>query len=194
MGTRDDAGVWTPEQAKRLIDYTKSVGGHIAAAEFMNEPTFAAMGGAPAGYDAAAYGRDFKVFRAFVKEAVPDMLILGPGSVGETTGEWGVAYSNAQILKRAICSRPVDPERSTPSLITTTVRAHCAVPPWACLARRWKTRCRSNGFSARTNARVLPSVAGRIRPGQTVLEHRDGWMRHVAAIHGRNFYRYVPLS
>jgi hypothetical protein len=109
VGTRDDAGVWTAEQAKRLVDYTKSVGGHIAAAEFMNEPTFAAMGGAPAGYDAAAYGRDFKVFRTFVKEAVPDMLILGPGSVGETTGDWGVAYGNVQMLKTrdllAACGR-----------------------------------------------------------------------------------------
>ena len=65
----------------------------------MNEPTFAAMGGAPAGYDAAAYGRDFKVFRTFAKEAVPNMLITGPGSVGETTGDWGLAYGNVQMLK-----------------------------------------------------------------------------------------------
>jgi hypothetical protein len=99
VGARDKAGLWVPEQAKRFLEYTKSVGGHIAAAEFMNEPTFAAMGGAPAGYDAAAYGRDFKVFRAFAKEAVPNMLILGPGSVGETTGNWGVAYGNVQMLK-----------------------------------------------------------------------------------------------
>jgi hypothetical protein len=98
-GTRDRDGVWTPRQAQALLDYTKSVGGAIAAAEFMNEPTFAAMGGAPAGYDAAAYGRDFKVFRAFAKQAVPDMLVLGPGSVGETTGEWGVAYGNNAMLK-----------------------------------------------------------------------------------------------
>jgi hypothetical protein len=111
VGTRDPAGVWTTEQAKRFLDYTESVGGHIAAAEFMNEPTFAAMGGAPAGYDAAAYGRDFKVFRAFAKQAVPNMLILGPGSVGETTGDWGVAYGNVQMLKTrdllAACGRGV---------------------------------------------------------------------------------------
>ncbi|PYQ49007.1 MAG: hypothetical protein DMF78_19595, partial [Acidobacteria bacterium] len=83
VGTRDAAGVWTPDQARRVLDYTKSVGGRIAAAEFMNEPNLAAMGGAPAGYDSAAYGRDFKVFRAFAKQTAPDMLILGPGSVGE---------------------------------------------------------------------------------------------------------------
>jgi hypothetical protein len=67
----------------------------------MNEPTLAAMGGAPKGYDAAAYGRDFKVFSAFVRQAAPDMLILGPGSVGETTDDWGVSsgYGSAGLLK-----------------------------------------------------------------------------------------------
>jgi heparanase 1 len=82
-GTRDAAGLWTPVQARRFLDFTKSVGGRVAAAEFMNEPNYAGVGGAPAGYDAAAYGRDFKVFRAFVRQAAPEMLILGPGSVGE---------------------------------------------------------------------------------------------------------------
>jgi len=82
-GTRDAAGVWTPSQARQLLAYTKSIGGNIAAAEFMNEPTYAAMGGAPKGYDAAAYGRDVVAFRKFVKQAIPDMVFLGPGSVGE---------------------------------------------------------------------------------------------------------------
>jgi hypothetical protein len=84
-GVRDADGVWTPVEAKKIFAYTKAVGGSIAAAEMFNEPTFATMGGAPKGYDAAVYGRDFKVFRAFVKEAAPDMVILGPGSVGETS-------------------------------------------------------------------------------------------------------------
>jgi hypothetical protein len=99
IGTRDGRGAWTPAQARRFLAYTRSVGGTIAAAEFMNEPTFATMGGAPNGYDAAAYGRDFKVFRAFAKDAAPDMLVLGPGSVGETTGDWGVAYGGMPMLK-----------------------------------------------------------------------------------------------
>ncbi len=99
VGTRDASGVWTSDQARRWLDYTKSVGGHIAAAEFMNEPTLAAMGGAPTGYDAAAYGRDFKVFHAFARQAAPDMRILGPGSVGETTGDDGVANGTAGALQ-----------------------------------------------------------------------------------------------
>jgi len=99
VGVRDAAGAWTDRQARRLVDFTNANGGSIAAAEFMNEPTLAAMGGAPKGYDAAAYGRDFRRFRAFAKHTAPDMLILGPGSVGETTGSWGVAYGDLPILK-----------------------------------------------------------------------------------------------
>ena len=71
VGTRDADGVWTPTQARRLFDYTKALGGRIAAAELMNEPNFASIGGVPQSYDAAAYGRDFKAFRAFVEKREP---------------------------------------------------------------------------------------------------------------------------
>ena len=84
-GARDAAGLWQSDQARRLFAYTRSVGGRIAAAEFMNEPTLSAMGGAPKGYDAAAYGRDFKAFVAFIRASAPDVMVLGPGSIGETT-------------------------------------------------------------------------------------------------------------
>jgi len=84
-GTRDANGVWTPDEAQAFLDYTKSIGGSIAAAEFMNEPTFAAMGGAPRGYNAADYARDFAVFRTFIRTAAPRMIVLGPGGVGEGT-------------------------------------------------------------------------------------------------------------
>jgi len=85
MGTRDAAGLWTPAEAQAWADYTKSIGGSIAAAEFMNEPNFAAGGGVPPGYDAAAFGRDVAAFHAFQKQALPGMIFLGPGAVGEGT-------------------------------------------------------------------------------------------------------------
>jgi heparanase 1 len=44
-GVRDASGVWTPVQARKLLAFTRTLGGSIAAAEFFNEPTFAAMGG-----------------------------------------------------------------------------------------------------------------------------------------------------
>ena len=63
--------------------YTKSIGGTIAAAELFNEPTIAASGGAPDGYNAATFARDEAAFRTFVQASAPDMLIVGPGSAGE---------------------------------------------------------------------------------------------------------------
>jgi len=97
-GVRDATGRWQSDQARRLFAYTRSIGGRIAAAEFMNEPTFAAMGGAPNGYDAAAYGRDFKAFVAFIKASEPDAIVLGPGSIGETTATQSFRPSSAEFI------------------------------------------------------------------------------------------------
>ncbi|OPZ00115.1 hypothetical protein A5906_23125 [Bradyrhizobium sacchari] len=83
-GSRDASGAWMPDQAQRLVDATHSFGGRIAAAEFMNEPTLAANNGAPPGYDASAYGRDFRIFHAWIRRSSPETLILGPGSVGDS--------------------------------------------------------------------------------------------------------------
>ncbi len=101
-GVRAANGVWTPAQARRFVAFAKSAGGSIAAAEFFNEPSFASMGGAPKGYDAAAYGRDFSVFRSFARQYAPHMLILGPGSVGEGTPLGGAtAVSGFAMLHSA---------------------------------------------------------------------------------------------
>ena len=82
-GVRDADGVWASVQAQAVLDYTKSIGGNIDAAEFMNEPTFPGPGGAPAGYDAAAFAKDAKVFEAFLRKQSPQTVFLGPGGVGE---------------------------------------------------------------------------------------------------------------
>jgi hypothetical protein len=82
-GTRDGAGVWSPDNARSLLTYTYSAGGKVAAAEFMNEPNIAVTGDTPADRDTAVYGRDFRIFRSFVKQSFPEILVLGPGTVGE---------------------------------------------------------------------------------------------------------------
>jgi hypothetical protein len=82
-GTRNGEGVWTPDQAKAVFQYTKGAGGSIAATEFMNEPTIPGPGGAPKGYDAAGFGRDAKAFEAFLRKQSPKTVFLGPGSVAE---------------------------------------------------------------------------------------------------------------
>jgi hypothetical protein len=82
-GIRGSEGEWTPTQMVPLIHYTRSIGGNIAAAEMFNEPSMASYGGAPEGYDASWYARDFTTFKNFADATVPYMLILGPGSTGE---------------------------------------------------------------------------------------------------------------
>ncbi|MGO4212844.1 hypothetical protein AB4Y89_23795 [Terriglobus sp. 2YAB30_2] len=82
-GTRDANGDWTTAQAKTFFDFTRKAGGHIAATEFLNEPTFAAQGAAPKGYDEAAFAKDVKAFRTFLKAESPETIYLGPGSIGE---------------------------------------------------------------------------------------------------------------
>lgn len=83
VGTRNARGGWTPKEASDWVAYTKSIGGRIAAAEFMNEPTYAAMGGAPKGYNADDYARDLAAFGPWLKQNSPGAIFLGPGSVGE---------------------------------------------------------------------------------------------------------------
>jgi heparanase len=96
-GTRNAEGVWTPEQARAFLAYTNSVGGKIAAAEFMNEPNLSVIGGAPRGYTPSDYARDVAVFRPFLKQTSPGTLFLGPGSVAETST--AVAPRNLGILR-----------------------------------------------------------------------------------------------
>jgi hypothetical protein len=58
-GNRDAAGAWTADQ-----------------------PDIAGVGGAQAGYDPAAYRRDFRLFHSLMKSTTPDTMILGPGAAG----------------------------------------------------------------------------------------------------------------
>ncbi|HEV2418432.1 MAG TPA: hypothetical protein VGX94_11550 [Terriglobia bacterium] len=83
VGTRNAQGVWTSKEASAWLTYTRLVGGQVAAAEFMNEPDYAAMGGAPKAYNAADYARDIGVFGPWLKQNSPATIFLGPGSVGE---------------------------------------------------------------------------------------------------------------
>lgn len=82
-GIRDQQGNWTPAQAERLINYTKSIGGEIAAAEMFNEPSHASYGGAPKTYDPAYFARDFDAFKRFMRKTSPETQIVGPGNTGE---------------------------------------------------------------------------------------------------------------
>lgn len=105
-GARNASGVWTSAEAAKMYSYTRSIGGTIAATEFMNEPTMATMGGAPKGYTGADYGRDVKIFNTFLKKTSPGTMLIGPGSVGEGGGvappaTGGGILTSASLLRGA---------------------------------------------------------------------------------------------
>ena len=82
-GARDANGVWTPKEAQKIVNYTKSIGGKIAGAELFNEPTIPIAGGVDTNYNGRNFAKDIAVFKAWAKKEVPDMLLVGPGSTAE---------------------------------------------------------------------------------------------------------------
>jgi len=165
-GTRDAAGVWTPDQASLFLAYTKSIGGSITAAEYMNEPTFAAFAGVPKGYDAAAFARDIAVFVPFIRKTAPEMVILGPGSIGE-----GVALAPGlmQILKSEEMLKDTGPVFDAFSYhFYGTISRRCAAAmggnagttPEAALTDEWFSRTDSvEAFYAGLRDKFLPGKA-----------------------------------
>ena len=105
-GMRDDDGNWTPAQIEPLINYTKSIGGEIYAAEMFNEPSHASYGGTPEGYDAEYFAKDFIAFKNFVDENTPEMKIMGPGS----TGEGGILGEGGEMSTDKIMTASTKPE------------------------------------------------------------------------------------
>ena len=98
-GVRDNAGIWTPVEAQKIIDFTKAHHGQIAAAELFNEPTMPTAGGQISKqYDGQNYANDMTAFNKWAKAEAPDMLVLGPGSVGEGSPTVSLQGMGMQIL------------------------------------------------------------------------------------------------
>ena len=174
-GTRDAAGVWQPDQANRLVSFTRSIGGSIAAAEFMNEPNLAEMGGAPQGYDATAYSRDFRLFHAFIKRAAPETLIVGPGTVGEPA-----------MASDLLAASGVDAV-SYHYYGTLSERCGGKDAPEAALSEDWLSR-------TRTDPGLLSVSSRQDRARQADLAHRNRRRRLRREPVGHKFPGYVPLS
>ena len=82
-GVRDEAGVWQPDQARALLEFSVEHDIPLAAAEFINEPGLPVN--VPAGYSAAAYERDFQAFVELAAEVMPDLVIVGAGATADET-------------------------------------------------------------------------------------------------------------
>ncbi len=78
-GVRDSSGGWTPRVAAPWLEYTKSIGGEIYAAELFNEPNAPEPGHMPKGQTASAYAADFAAFSKFMREFAPRVKLAGPG-------------------------------------------------------------------------------------------------------------------
>jgi hypothetical protein len=145
-GVRDAAGVWTPLQARPLLQYTQSIGGKVSAAELFNEPSMPSAGGAPLGYDANSYAKDIAAFRLFAKAVVPAMAIVGPGSVGEG----GVMSSVMPLLS----TRKMLEASPPPTFDIYSYHSYAAA----------SIRCASLGSAAQTTADAALSAQWLARP------------------------------
>lgn len=101
-GMRDESGKWQANQVQSILDYTKSIGGEIAAAEFFNEPSHAKHGDAPKGYTGNDFAKEFDLFKNYVSVSAPNMKILGPGS----TGEGGIIPSQDILVDQILSAKP----------------------------------------------------------------------------------------
>lgn len=90
-GVQTEDGRWDPAQARLLFDYSRDYGVPVAAAEFMNEPNTAALGGSPSNYSIEAFCRDQDAFYRFVRENYPEVKIVGPCASGDNFSKH-VAY------------------------------------------------------------------------------------------------------
>ena len=122
------------------------------------------MGGAPKGYDAAAYGRDFAVFLPFVRKAAPGLLVLGPGSVGE--GGMLASFPGAQERGHAD-GHGAGPRRVLVPLLRRRLEAVRRRPGSAPARRRPRRRCREDWLSrTERDARFYVALRDRFEPGK----------------------------
>ena len=190
-GVRDSDGVWTPVEAEKILKFTRNAGGSIVAAEMFNEPTFAAMGGAPKGYDSVAYDRDFRAFHAFMAKSAPELKVLGPGGVGEG-GSLG-SVSGMQLVKSEDILKDEGPGLSGFSYhFYGGVSKRCGMlgaaaqtSPETALSDEWLSRTEHDEtFYAACAIAILPAcLSGSPKPGR----------RRAAEILGRGLHRQLSL-
>jgi heparanase 1 len=171
-GTRDQNGLWTPAQLQALLAYTSSISGNIAAAEFFNEPNLAAVGGAPKGYDAAAYGRDIRAFMPLVRKASPGMRILGPGSIGEggMLANYPAGLKSDAMLTASGPGLDVVSYHSYPGVSQRCARPGVSVgqsSPETALSEDWLSR-------AAKDARFYAALRDRFEPGKPLWLTESG--------------------
>lgn len=108
-GAREPEGRWNPDQARRLIRYTRSLGSQIDAAEMINEPNVGPRVGLPKGYNATRFAQDIADFRSLLQAEAPYIKTVGPGSTGEA-GFMLFPQSFGQVPTEALMSAEPKPQ------------------------------------------------------------------------------------
>lgn len=80
-GARDADGRWNDDRARALLKFSADHGITIDALELFNEAGLPV--GMPAGYTAADYGEDHKIFIEMLDEIAPDVIVAGPGMTAD---------------------------------------------------------------------------------------------------------------
>ena len=88
---------WNPSQAEKIFQLSKEYGVPISAAEFMNEPNLLSGSGAPSGYTFEDFIRDQDIFNTWLHKNYPDVLAVGPSSVGG--GKMGTMKLEEGLMK-----------------------------------------------------------------------------------------------
>lgn len=162
LGTRGPDGVWTPKTSKPWVEYTKAIGGKIVAAEYMNEPNLAQIGGTAANYDAAAYAKDVAAFRAYAQDALPGLIFLGPGGSGEGTAMLPASLKTIPSADLLAATGPAFDAFSyhaygTVSSRCSSFRPGAGTTPEAALSEEWLSRTETiESFYANLRDRFVP--------------------------------------
>lgn len=97
-GVRDADGVWKPDQARLLLEFSKASNVPVVAAELFNEATLPV--GMPKGYNADIFAKDTATFVKLRDEVAPDLKIVGPGSTADFTPVLiSAVFTTEDILK-----------------------------------------------------------------------------------------------
>jgi heparanase len=166
-GTRTPDGTWRPDQARRLLRFTRAIGGSIAAVEPINEPSLRESQGLQKTYNAANFAKDNAAFRSLMSAEFPGIAIAGPSATGDAGTFVRKTATVAALPAAGLMSAQPAP---TFDVFTyhhyTAVSERCAPPPYVAKPESGLTE----DWLAETD-RVYTTYAGlrdRFAPGKPI--------------------------
>ena len=181
------------EEVQKLLAYTSSIGGRIAATELFNEPNLPAWGARPRATTPPATAATSACSCAFIRKAAPGLRCSAPGRSAK-----GTAGELPRHQERGDADGAAAP-RSMSSRITSYngVSQRCAglasggstlgqTTPEAAFSADWLTR-------TERDARFYAGTARSLRARHAAVAERDGRDRLRRESLGLDVHRHVPL-